>query len=47
MKNKIFLLFMFIISVFTVNFVSASVYNSDLKLLGKVIYVDPGHGGIG
>ena len=46
MKNKIFLLFMFIISVFTVNFVSASVYNSDLKLLGKVIYVDPGHGGL-
>lgn len=36
-------LFMFLICLFTIGIVNASF----LPLLGKVIYIDPGHGGIG
>ena len=44
MKNKMIILFMFLLSVCTLNYVSAKTNN--LELLGKVIYLDPGHGGI-
>lgn len=44
--KKIYLLFLFLISICTFNFVSANVTTSDLSLIGKVIYIDPGHGGL-
>ncbi len=43
MKNKLLILLIFICSVCTFSFVSAK--NNNLPLLGKVIYLDPGHGG--
>lgn len=43
MKNKLFILFFFFISISIVSFVSAK--TNSLPLLGKVIYLDPGHGG--
>lgn len=44
MKNKLFILVMFLFSICTFNYVNAK--TNDLVLLGKVIYLDPGHGGI-
>ena len=44
MKNKLFILFIFLFSSFSICYVSADTNN--LELLGKVIYLDPGHGGI-
>lgn len=44
MKNKFLILTLFIFSIFTVGYASAK--TNDLSLLGKVIYLDPGHGGI-
>ena len=44
MKNKLVILAVFLISLFTVGYVSAKTNN--LELLGKIIYLDPGHGGI-
>ena len=44
MKNKFLILFLFVFSLFTVGYVSAK--TNDLVLLGKVIYLDPGHGGL-
>ena len=41
MKNKILFLFIFLFSLFTFGIVRASI----LPLFGKVIYLDPGHGG--
>ena len=41
MKYKISCLSIFIISLFTIGLVKAQ----DFPLLGKVIYLDPGHGG--
>lgn len=41
MKNKIFYLFFFLISLYTIGIINAL----NLPLLGKVIYIDPGHGG--
>lgn len=43
MKNKLYILFLFFVSISIVSFVSAKTNN--LPLLGKVIYLDPGHGG--
>jgi len=43
-KYKIFMLFILIISLCTFSFVSAN--EKDFSLLGKVIYIDPGHGGL-
>lgn len=43
MKNKLFILFFFFVSISIVSFVSAK--TNSLPLLGKVIYLDPGHGG--
>ena len=45
MKKIIYLLF-FIIFVCTFSLVDANVKKSNLELLGKVIYIDPGHGGL-
>jgi len=42
MREKIIVLLLFIISVFTIGIVRAN----NLPLLGKVIYLDPGHGGV-
>ena len=41
MKNKIFCLLLFLISLYTFGIINAL----NLPLLGKVIYLDPGHGG--
>lgn len=43
LKYKICVLFLFIISLYCFEFVNA---NNNFPLLGKVIYLDPGHGGI-
>ena len=43
--KKIYSLFLLILFICTFSFVSANVKKSDLELLGKVIYIDPGHGG--
>ena len=43
-KYKIFVLFLFTISLFSINFVSAE-KQKEWELLGKIIYLDPGHGG--
>lgn len=44
LKYKICVLFLFIISIYTVSFFSVRADN--LPLLGKVIYLDAGHGGL-
>ena len=43
--KKIYSLFLLIIFICSFNFVEAGIKKSDLELLGKVIYIDPGHGG--
>lgn len=43
LKFKISVLFLFLICLCSFSFVKAS--ENDLTLLGKVIYIDPGHGG--
>lgn len=43
LKLKVFILFLTITSIFCINISYAD--NSELSLLGKVIYIDPGHGG--
>lgn len=42
--KKIYILFFLILSLVSVNFVSANKNEYNLELLGKVIYIDPGHG---
>ena len=42
-RYKIFLLLIFLFVIFTIGYVNAE--KSSLPLLGKVIYLDPGHGG--
>ena len=44
LKNKIYVFFMFLICVLSLNIVYAKEHN--LELLGKVIYLDAGHGGL-
>ena len=44
LKYKFSFLFVFILLLCGFSFVSADNYNLDL--LGKVIYIDPGHGGV-
>lgn len=44
LRYKISVLFVFLLCLFSYHFVNAN--ESDLPLLGKVIYVDPGHGGV-
>lgn len=43
MKDKFLILFLFIFSICTISYVDAKTNN--IPLLGKVIYLDPGHGG--
>ena len=43
--KKIYSLFFIIVFICTISFVNASNNKSDMKLLGKVIYLDAGHGG--
>ena len=43
--KKYYILFLLIISLCSFNFVSANKVEYNLELLGKVIYIDPGHGG--
>lgn len=43
LKYKICVLFLFIISLICFDYIDA---NSNFPLLGKVIYIDPGHGGL-
>lgn len=44
LKHRVALIFTLIIGICTFGFVSANSSN-DLPLLGKIIYLDPGHGG--
>lgn len=44
LRYKITVLFILLISICTFNFVEAG--TNELPLLGKVIYLDPGHGGL-
>lgn len=44
--KKYYMLFLFLISIFIFSFANASQKNSNMELLGKVIYIDPGHGGL-
>lgn len=44
--KKIYSIFLLIIFICTFSFVGADIRKSDLELIGKVIYVDPGHGGL-
>lgn len=43
--KKIYSIFLLIIFICTFSFVNADIKKSNLELLGKVIYIDPGHGG--
>lgn len=43
-KYKIYVLFLTIFMALTFNIIKA--YKNDLPLFGKVIYIDPGHGGL-
>ena len=43
LKNKIYVLILLLFIVIGINYVSAN--NDNMPLFGKVIYLDPGHGG--
>ena len=43
--KKIYSLFLLIVFICSFTFVEAGIKKSNLELLGKVIYIDPGHGG--
>ena len=43
LKYKIYVLFLFILTLGSINYINAN--NNSLPLFGKVIYIDPGHGG--
>ena len=44
LKYKIYVLFLFILTLGSINYINAN--NNSLPLFGKVIYIDPGHGGL-
>lgn len=44
LKKKIYVLFLLLITIFSINYIIAK--NNEYPLLGKVIYLDPGHGGL-
>lgn len=44
--KKIYYLFLFILFTTTISFVRANENKSNLELLGKIIYLDAGHGGV-
>ena len=41
--KKVYSIFLFIIFICTFTFVGADMKKSNLELIGKVIYIDPGH----
>jgi len=43
--KKTYSIFLLIIFICTISFVGADIKKSNLELIGKVIYIDPGHGG--
>lgn len=43
--KKIYIIFLFVLFTYSISFVNAKVVKSELKLIGKVIYLDSGHGG--
>ena len=43
--KKTYSIFLFIVFICTFSFVSAEIKKSNLDLISKVIYIDPGHGG--
>ena len=43
--KKTYYIFLFIVFICTFSFVRADIKKSNLELIGKVIYIDPGHGG--
>ncbi len=45
LKYKIGILFVFMMGIFSFYFVSAQ--DNEMPLLGKIVYIDPGHGGTG
>lgn len=44
LKYKIYVLFLFILTLGSINYINAN--NNSFPLFGKVIYIDPGHGGL-
>ena len=44
--KKVYSLFLLIISLSMISFVKANTMDSELRLLGKIIYLDAGHGGL-
>jgi len=44
--KKTYSIFLLIIFICTISFVGADIKKSNLELIGKVIYIDPGHGGL-
>ena len=44
--KKVYSIFLLIVFICTFSFVRADIKKSNLELLGKVIYIDPGHGGL-
>lgn len=43
-KYKIYVLILFLLTLGSINYIHAQ--NNELPLFGKVIYIDPGHGGV-
>lgn len=43
--KKGYMLFLLMISLCSFSFATANKLENNLELLGKVIYIDPGHGG--
>lgn len=43
LKYKIYVLLVFVLTIFSINYINAK--NEEFPLLEKVIYIDPGHGG--
>lgn len=44
LKYKIYVLILFLLTLGSINYIHAQ--NNELPLFGKVIYIDPGHGGV-
>ena len=44
--KKIYMLFLFLIFIYSTSYIYAKQKESEFLLLGKVIYIDPGHGGL-
>ena len=44
--KKIYMLFLFLIFIYSTSYIYAKQKESEFLLFGKVIYIDPGHGGL-